>query len=169
MASGTWDPRDASPTGCSKVGLAPEPPLERSSRSGTFDFIARSSVLRSSDLHPPRHERRYSVPVSVRSLSLRERDAHPALRATFSQWEMDLPPPQSLEKIREEADTDTRLMVEIRNQDARSRVLMTKHHIDARTIEACQRGDSEAFRQVFEAYKDRVYSIALCFFDGNEA
>jgi RNA polymerase sigma-70 factor, ECF subfamily len=46
---------------------------------------------------------------------------------------------------------------------------MTKHHIDVSTIEACQRGDSEAFRRVFEAYKDRVYSIALCFFDGNES
>src|SRR5215510_5368936 len=46
---------------------------------------------------------------------------------------------------------------------------MTRHMIDDRTIEACQRGDSDAFRVVFEAYKDRVYSIALCFFDGNEA
>jgi RNA polymerase sigma-70 factor (ECF subfamily) len=46
---------------------------------------------------------------------------------------------------------------------------MSKHIIDERTIEACQRGDSDAFRLVFEAYKDRVYSIALCFFDGNEA
>ena len=46
---------------------------------------------------------------------------------------------------------------------------MTKHHIDGPTIEACQRGDSDAFRLVFDAYKDRVYSIALCFFDGNEA
>jgi len=46
---------------------------------------------------------------------------------------------------------------------------MTKHTIDDGTIEACQRGDSEAFRLVFEAYKDRVYSIGLCFFDGNEA
>ena len=45
---------------------------------------------------------------------------------------------------------------------------MTKHTIDDGTIEACQRGDSEAFRLVFEAYKDRVYSIGLCFFDGNE-
>ena len=41
--------------------------------------------------------------------------------------------------------------------------------IDDSTIEACQRGDSDAFRLLFEAYKDRVYSIALCFFDGNEA
>ncbi len=28
-------------------------------------------------------------------------------------------------------------------------------------IEACQRGDEEAFRVLFEAHKDRVYSIAL--------
>ena len=53
--------------------------------------------------------------------------------------------------------------------DARSRVLMTKHTIDDQTIEACRHGDSDAFRLVFETYKNRVYSIALCFFDGNEA
>jgi RNA polymerase sigma-70 factor (ECF subfamily) len=46
---------------------------------------------------------------------------------------------------------------------------MTKPIIDDRTLEACRRGESEAFRLVFEAHKDRVYSIALCFFDGNEA
>jgi len=46
---------------------------------------------------------------------------------------------------------------------------MTKPIIDDRTLEACRRGDSEAFRLVFEAHKDRVFSIALCFFDGNEA
>jgi RNA polymerase sigma-70 factor (ECF subfamily) len=31
-------------------------------------------------------------------------------------------------------------------------------------VGACQRGDSEAFAQLFEAHKDRVYSIALRFF-----
>jgi RNA polymerase sigma-70 factor (ECF subfamily) len=46
---------------------------------------------------------------------------------------------------------------------------MTKRIIDDRTIEACQRGDVDAFRLLFEAHKDRVYSIALCFFDGDEA
>ena len=46
---------------------------------------------------------------------------------------------------------------------------MTRHIIDDATIEACQRGDSDAFLLVFETYRDRVYSIALCFFDGNEA
>lgn len=46
---------------------------------------------------------------------------------------------------------------------------MTKQIIDDRTIEACRRGDSDAFRLLFESHKDRVYSIALCFFDGDEA
>jgi RNA polymerase sigma-70 factor, ECF subfamily len=41
--------------------------------------------------------------------------------------------------------------------------------IDNRTIEACQRGDSEGFRLLFEVYKDRVYSIALYYFNGDEA
>jgi RNA polymerase sigma-70 factor (ECF subfamily) len=32
---------------------------------------------------------------------------------------------------------------------------------DREVIEACQRGDYDAFRALFEAHKDRVYSIAL--------
>ena len=39
---------------------------------------------------------------------------------------------------------------------------------DAGLIAACQRGDREAFRLLFEKYKDRVYSLAL-HFSGNEA
>jgi len=35
-------------------------------------------------------------------------------------------------------------------------------------VEACQRGDQDAFRELFEAYKDRVYSIALRY-SGNPA
>jgi RNA polymerase sigma-70 factor, ECF subfamily len=35
--------------------------------------------------------------------------------------------------------------------------------VDAAIIEACQRGDADAFRQVFDAYKTRVYSMALHF------
>jgi RNA polymerase sigma-70 factor (ECF subfamily) len=35
-------------------------------------------------------------------------------------------------------------------------------------IEACRRGEREAFRSLFEAYKDKVYSIALRF-SGDEA
>src|SRR5471030_1624347 len=34
---------------------------------------------------------------------------------------------------------------------------------DRELVEACQRGDREAFRALFEAYKDRVYYIALRF------
>jgi RNA polymerase sigma-70 factor, ECF subfamily len=68
----------------------------------------------------------------------------------------------------EEAEYPIRLNGEFGKRDARSRGLMTKQIIDDGTIEACQRGDSEAFRLIFETYKDRVFSIALCFFDGNE-
>jgi RNA polymerase sigma-70 factor (ECF subfamily) len=32
---------------------------------------------------------------------------------------------------------------------------------DRETISACQRGDRDAFRALFETYQDRVYSIAL--------
>ena len=39
---------------------------------------------------------------------------------------------------------------------------------DREVIEACQRGDSDAFRVLFEAHKDRVYSIALRY-SGNQA
>ena len=39
---------------------------------------------------------------------------------------------------------------------------------DHELIEACQRGDTDAFRALFEQYKDRVYSIALRY-SGNPA
>ena len=40
------------------------------------------------------------------------------------------------------------------------------NHLDV--IEACQRGDEDAFRVLFETHKDRVYSIALRY-SGNSA
>jgi RNA polymerase sigma-70 factor (ECF subfamily) len=40
--------------------------------------------------------------------------------------------------------------------------------IDLQTIVACQRGDREALRRLFEGYKDRVYSIALYSLSGDE-
>ena len=46
---------------------------------------------------------------------------------------------------------------------------MSENIIDEGTIESCQSGDTEAFRLVYERYKDRVYSIAICFFEGDEA
>ena len=35
--------------------------------------------------------------------------------------------------------------------------------IDGRVVEACRDGDREAFRLLYDAYKDRVYSIAFYF------
>ncbi|HKP73637.1 MAG TPA: sigma-70 family RNA polymerase sigma factor, partial [Pyrinomonadaceae bacterium] len=40
---------------------------------------------------------------------------------------------------------------------------------EARVVESCQQGDREAFRLLFETYKDKVYSIALYFFGGDSA
>ena len=42
-----------------------------------------------------------------------------------------------------------------------------KESIDARTIAACQRGDREALRLLFEEYKDRVYSVAIYSLSGD--
>jgi RNA polymerase sigma-70 factor (ECF subfamily) len=36
-------------------------------------------------------------------------------------------------------------------------------------VDACRRGDREALRELYEAYKDRVYSLALHFFHGDAA
>ena len=36
-------------------------------------------------------------------------------------------------------------------------------------LEACRRGDRDAFRLVYEVHKDRVYSMALYFFHGDVA
>ncbi len=46
---------------------------------------------------------------------------------------------------------------------------MSDRQIDAGVIASCQQGDREAFRLLYEAYKDRVYSIALYFFGGDAA
>src|SRR5581483_374028 len=40
---------------------------------------------------------------------------------------------------------------------------MGDHKIDDNTIRSCQDGDRDAFRVLFEAYKDRVYSISFHF------
>lgn len=36
-------------------------------------------------------------------------------------------------------------------------------------VDACRRGDRDALRELYEAYKDRVYSLALHFFRGDAA
>ncbi len=44
-----------------------------------------------------------------------------------------------------------------------------KNTIDETVIIACQQGDRDALRMLFEEYKDRVYSIALYSLNRNEA
>jgi RNA polymerase sigma-70 factor (ECF subfamily) len=39
--------------------------------------------------------------------------------------------------------------------------VMAEQIMNGRVIDACQRGDRDAFRILFETYKDRVYSIAV--------
>jgi RNA polymerase sigma-70 factor, ECF subfamily len=45
---------------------------------------------------------------------------------------------------------------------------MSEPTIDERVIRDCQQGDREAFRLLFEAYKDRVFSIAVYSFQGDQ-
>lgn len=48
------------------------------------------------------------------------------------------------------------------------RAVMAETTIDERVIKACQQGDREAFRLLFEAYKDKVFSIAVYSLGGNQ-
>jgi RNA polymerase sigma-70 factor (ECF subfamily) len=48
------------------------------------------------------------------------------------------------------------------------RAVMTEPIIDERVIEACQEGDREAFRLLFETYKNKVFSIAVYTLGGDE-
>jgi RNA polymerase sigma-70 factor (ECF subfamily) len=41
--------------------------------------------------------------------------------------------------------------------------------ISGEIIESCRQGDREAFRALYDVYKDRVYSIALRFFHGEHS
>jgi RNA polymerase sigma-70 factor (ECF subfamily) len=49
------------------------------------------------------------------------------------------------------------------------RAVASEKEITERVIEACQQGDREAFRLLFETYQDKVYSISLYYFKGDEA
>ena len=49
-----------------------------------------------------------------------------------------------------------------------SATAITAVHPTHSFVEACQRGDREAFRTLYDSYKDKVYSIALNFSGGNE-
>ena len=48
-------------------------------------------------------------------------------------------------------------------------VSATEQEITPEILAACRRGDRDAFRRLYEAYKDKVYSIALYFFHGDAA
>jgi RNA polymerase sigma-70 factor, ECF subfamily len=49
------------------------------------------------------------------------------------------------------------------------RAVMAEPIVDKHVIAACQTGDRDAFRQLFESYKDRVFSIAAYSLGGDEA
>jgi RNA polymerase sigma-70 factor (ECF subfamily) len=49
------------------------------------------------------------------------------------------------------------------------RAVMAERMIDGHVIEACRQGDREAFRLLFEAYKDKVFSIAAYSVDGDRS
>jgi len=46
---------------------------------------------------------------------------------------------------------------------------LSDREISAEIIESCRRGDREAFGALYEAYKNRVYSVSLYFFHGDAA
>jgi RNA polymerase sigma-70 factor (ECF subfamily) len=48
-------------------------------------------------------------------------------------------------------------------------VNLTDRQNRAEIIESCRQGDRNAFRELYDMYKDRVYSISLYFFHGDEA
>jgi RNA polymerase sigma-70 factor (ECF subfamily) len=49
------------------------------------------------------------------------------------------------------------------------RAVASEQKIDEHVIEACQQGDREAFRLLFETYQSKVYSISLYYFKGDES
>ena len=49
------------------------------------------------------------------------------------------------------------------------RAAMAEQLIDGRVIEACQQGDRAAFQLLFEAYKDKVFSIAVYSIGGDRS
>jgi RNA polymerase sigma-70 factor, ECF subfamily len=48
-------------------------------------------------------------------------------------------------------------------------VVLTDRQVSEEIVAACRSGDRNAFRALYDLYKNRVYSIALYFFHGNPA
>lgn len=46
---------------------------------------------------------------------------------------------------------------------------LSDREVSAEIIESCRSGDRDAFRALYDLYKDRVYSISLYFFHGDPA
>ena len=46
-------------------------------------------------------------------------------------------------------------------------VNLSSREINPELLEACRRGDREAFRTLYDQYKDKVYSMVLCYFHGD--
>ena len=46
---------------------------------------------------------------------------------------------------------------------------LKEQDVTSAVVDACRRGDRDAFRVLYEAHKDKVYSIALYFFHGDAA
>jgi RNA polymerase sigma-70 factor (ECF subfamily) len=60
--------------------------------------------------------------------------------------------------------------LEVRAEERMESVVLTVEEARGEAvIEACKQGDRDAFRRLFERHKDRVYSVALYFFGGDEA
>ena len=49
------------------------------------------------------------------------------------------------------------------------RAVASEQKITERVIDACQRGDRDAFQLLFETYQEKVYSISLYYFKGDES
>ena len=58
---------------------------------------------------------------------------------------------------------DNELNARLTRKHMEQSAAMRESEIDWRVIQACREGDRAAFQLLFEAYKDRVYSIALHF------
>jgi RNA polymerase sigma-70 factor (ECF subfamily) len=82
----------------------------------------------------------------------------PSAENDAGQAETIIEKPQTLKRQRmEEISVPTRPM----GDDVEQSAVMEKGEIDGEVIEACKRGDRDAFHALFEMYKDRVFSIAL--------
>jgi len=69
---------------------------------------------------------------------------------------------------RNSAPAPSKVWFEQTEERVEQRAAMESRNIDEHTIAACRSGDRDAFRLLFDAYKDRVFSIAVYSLQGNE-